>query len=218
MAKEARIWDYVARNATNEIEAGGWRNSYDGKLFSAEEMREFAEDVYIKLKPYLNKMSTSVMEIGCASGITMFKIAPYVKRYIGSDMSRVNLERNQEKIARENIKNISIVNCKADEISIFQDEKIDIVIINSVCQYFGTEDYLFDVIKKCIQILNKEGIIYFGDVRDADKREEFEKSIEDYALANKIRNKKRSDSSELFLPKGFWKNLKGVILKLKKLK
>ena len=181
MDKEARIWDYVARNASNEIEAGGWRNSYDGKLFSDEEMQEFAADVYIKLKPYLNSTSTSVLEIGCASGITMFKIAPYVKRYIGSDMSQVNLNRNQEKIIRENIDNIHIVNCKADKINIFQNEKIDIIIMNSVCQYF---------------------------VRDADKKEEFEKSIENYCLANKVRNKKRGDSSELFLPQSFWGELK----------
>ncbi len=208
MDKEARIWDYVARNASNEIEAGGWRNSYDGKLFSDEEMQEFAADVYIKLKPYLNSTSTSVLEIGCASGITMFKIAPYVKRYIGSDMSQVNLNRNQEKIIRENIDNIHIVNCKADKINIFQNEKIDIIIMNSVCQYFGTEDYLCDVIKKCIQVLTRKGIIYIGDVRDADKKEEFEKSIENYCLANKVRNKKRGDSSELFLPQSFWGELK----------
>lgn len=189
MVKEARIWDYVARNAANEIEAGGWRNSYDGKLFSVEEMREFAENVYIKLKPYLNNKSTSILEIGCASGITMFKIAPYVKSYIGSDMAQVNLDRNQEKITREGIDNIRIAKCKADEISIFQNEKIDIVIMNSVCQYFGTEDYLCEVIEKCIQILSKDGIIYIGDVRDEDKREEFEKSVEDYCLSNKVRRK-----------------------------
>lgn len=208
MRKESRIWDYVARNAANEIEAGGWRNSYDGSLFSPEEMEEFAEDVYIKLKPYLNSTITSVLEIGCASGITMFKIAPYVKIYIGSDMSQVNLDRNQEKIARENIDNIRIVNCKADEISMFQDEKIDIIIMNSVCQYFGTKNYLRDIIEKSIQILNKEGIIYIGDVRDADKRGEFEKSIEDYFIANKVRNKKRGGSSELFLSRDFWEELK----------
>lgn len=190
MAKEARIWDYVARNATNEIEAGGWRNSYDGNLFSVEEMKEFAEDVYIKLKPYLNAASTSVLEIGCASGITMFKISPYVKNYIGSDMAQVNLERNQAKIVKENINNIRIVNCKADEISIFKDEKIDIVIMNSVCQYFKTKDYLCKVIEKCIQILAKGGIVYIGDVRDADKRKELEKSIEDYCVANRIKNKR----------------------------
>lgn len=208
MKNESRIWDYVARNAANEIEAGGWRNSYDGKLFSVEEMREFAENVYIKLKPYLNRISTSVLEIGCASGITMFKIAPYVKSYIGSDMSQVNLDRNLKKIAKDHIDNIRIINCKADEISMFQDEKIDIIIMNSVCQYFGTENYLYDVIEKCVQILNKEGTIYVGDVRDADKRGEFEKSIEDYCTTNEVRSKKRSDSSELFLPRDFWEKLK----------
>lgn len=208
MSRETRIWDYVARTAKNEIEAGGWRNSYDGELFSAEEMREFAEDVYIKLKPHLDNTSTSVLEIGCASGITMFKIAPYVKSYIGSDMCQVNLDRNQKKITAENTENIRIVNCKADEINIFQNEQIDIIIMNSVCQYFGTEDYLYDVIRKCIQILGKEGIIYIGDVRDADTREDFEKSVEDYCLNNEIRYRKKGGASELFLPRDFWRKLK----------
>lgn len=53
--RDTKIWDFTAKNSNDEIARGGWRNSYDGNLFSREEMQEYADDVYIKLKLHLNK-------------------------------------------------------------------------------------------------------------------------------------------------------------------
>lgn len=155
--RDARIWDFVARNSDNEIAAGGWKNSYDGKLFSVQEMQEYADDVYFKLKNYLDEEKTCVLEIGCASGITMYRIAPYVKRYIGTDMAMENLKKNKKRNIERNISNIELAQCRADEILKFKDANINIVILNSVIQYFATEEYLLDIVEKAAAIIDGGG-------------------------------------------------------------
>ena len=44
-----RIWDYIAINARNSIEAGGWYNSFDGEAYSQAEMDQYVKNTYEKL-------------------------------------------------------------------------------------------------------------------------------------------------------------------------
>lgn len=173
--RDAKIWDFTARNSNDEIARGGWRSSYDGSLFSKEEMQEYADDVYIKLKPYLNKSKTVVLEIGCASGITMYRIVPHVKEYIGTDMASVNLEKNAMFNEQNNIQNVTLKQCRADEIDTLPISGVDIVIMNSVIQYFYDTGYLIDVICKAMNIMSNGGLFIsetFGIwIRDQNLRQ-----------------------------------------------
>jgi len=56
--------------------------------------------------------------------------------------------------------------CAAHETDVRVNEKVDTVIINSVIQYFPGESYLSEVIAKSIPLLNENGRIIIGDVRD----------------------------------------------------
>lgn len=206
--RDIRMWDFIARNSNNEIARGGWKNSYNGELFSHEEMKEYSDNVYIKLKPYLNKCKTIALEIGCASGLTMYRIAPYVKSYIGTDMAGVNLRINEKYNRERKIKNIKLFQCRADEIVKFIDENINLIIINSVIQYFKTEEYLLSVIEKSAEIINDRGIIYIGDVRDKEKKELYEQSLMDYQRKTQIKRKNARRSNELFVGRSFFHNLK----------
>lgn len=197
--RDVKMWDFIARNSDDEITRGGWRNSYDGSPFSKEEMQEYADDVYIKLKPYLNKNETVALEIGCASGITMYRIASHVKKYIGTDMASVNLEKNALFNEHSNIRNIILKQCRADEIDTLAISSIDIVIINSVVQYFYDISYLIDVITKAIGIIDKKGIIYLGDIRDSDKKSEFESTVRQYRADNGLKALDFNKGNELFL-------------------
>lgn len=206
--RDARIWDFVARNACDEIAAGGWKNSYDGNLFSVEEMREYADDVYLKLQRHLDKTKTCVLEVGCASGITMYRIAPYVKRYIGTDMAKENLKKNEKRNIEHKITNIELEQCRADEILKFKDEHINIIIINSVIQYFGTEEYLLDIIKKAATLIENDGILYIGDVRDAELKAHYEQSVIDYYSLHQMDLRGIRTSDELFVKRDFFTELK----------
>ena len=75
-----KFWDYIAVNAHDDIEAGGWYSSFGGESFSLREMKQYTDNTIKKLLPYLSNEKV-VIEIGCASGLTMFHVAPYVKKY-----------------------------------------------------------------------------------------------------------------------------------------
>ncbi|MCO2636943.1 hypothetical protein FA314_33275, partial [Pseudomonas aeruginosa] len=68
-AADRDLWDYVAQEASDDIQASGWMNSYTGEYFSREEMGEYVENTLAKLRPYLSS-SSRVLEIGCGSGLT----------------------------------------------------------------------------------------------------------------------------------------------------
>ena len=206
--RDIRMWDFIAKNSNDEIARGGWKNSYNGKLFSHEEMKEYSDNVYIKLKPFLDKYKTVVLEIGCASGLTMYRLAPYVKSYIGTDMASVNLKINEERNRKREIKNIKLFQCRADEITKFKNESVDLIIINSVIQYFKTEEYLLNVIEKCAETIDDKGIIYIGDVRDKEKKDMYEQSLMEYQQMSQTNRKVARKQNELFLGQSLFLDLK----------
>ena len=208
-----RVWDFVAKQAKSEngILRGGWKNSYTGEYFSDEEMKEYADDVYEKLKDYLHN-DTVCLEIGCASGLTMYRIAPYCKKYIGTDQANKNLEINKKVNDDSGIANIELIQCRADEIDRKSVGNVDIVIFNSVCQYFDDEQYMLDVFEKCAALIPEEGVIYYGDIRDADLLGEYKKSLYEYKakddnrfVSNAIEH--AENGSELLFKREFFERL-----------
>lgn len=226
-----KMWDYIAINAKSDIEAGGWYNSFNGKAFSAEEMSQYVENTCKKLEPYLITYggSATAVEIGCASGLTMFRLAPYFYRYIGTDMAKINLKKNMEIIDSRNIHNIELIQCQANEIQqimlgdwsetgelgeriykrnkkLFEKafEGADIVIINSVCQYFPDYNYLEDVILQCLKIIKEGGVLYIGDVLDEDKLNYFKKELAEYQQENPDKRVNVERKGELWISKDFF--------------
>jgi non-ribosomal peptide synthetase component F len=123
---DRELWEYVGENAKDEIAGGGWVNSYTGEDISAEEMEEYADNVYEKLKPHVHP-EARVLEIGCASGLSMFKVAPHVGLYYGTDLSQVILDRNEARIREEGLGNIRQTCLAAHEIDQLEERDFDIV-------------------------------------------------------------------------------------------
>ncbi len=202
--RDPRIWDIVANMADNDVAAAGFQNSYDGKIISDEEVKQNVENVYIKLESYLSKKETVALEIGCSSGLTMYRISPYCKHYIGTDMASVNLEKNKTKNAERGIENIELVQCTADEIGQFEGRDVNLVIMNSVIQYCENEEYLDRVIETSIRIMENGGVIFIGDIRDEDLKEEFESGVAKYKAEHGIKDKHTKWTDELFLKRSYF--------------
>lgn len=202
------LWEFVAENATDDIAAGGWKNSYTLQPFSREEMDEYSRNALIKLSPYLHK-TARVLEIGCGSGITMFNIAPRVKEYCGTDMSETIIRRNGEIISRSGINNITLKCMYAHEIHELGEARFDLIIINSVIQNFRGYNYLDDVVHKCIDLLDDKGLIFFGDIMDLEKKDAFIKSLVAFKAEERAENRqaKTDWSEELFVPQKYFSDL-----------
>jgi len=210
---DKKLWEYVGEAAVDEITGGGWLTGYTGVPFSQKEMDEYAANTLEKLKPILHR-GMKVLEIGCASGITMFHIAPHVGLYYGTDISNAIIEKNRQRVKTENMPNIILESLPAHEIDKIPRNDFDLVILNSVIHCFHGHNYLRTVLNKAIRLLSEKGFIFIGDVIN----QELKKDIIDEMIAYKqtavdetyIKNnyKTKTDwSNELFLAPMFFQDL-----------
>ena len=214
-----KLWEYVGSSAENDIAAGGWSSSYTGDELSKEEMEEYSNNVFEKIKPYLNK-KVKVLEIGCASGLTMFKIAPHTGVYYGIDLSQSIIERNKKKIQAGGYENIKLSCMSAHEIDKLDEESFDIVIINSVIQSFHGHNYLRKVLTKAINTLGDKGILFIGDIMDQDLKDNLIDSLIKFKEENAGKGyRTKSDfSQELFVSRSFFEDIRFTEKHIKSIK
>ena len=180
---------------------------FRGESFSLREMKQYTDNTIKKLLPYLSNEKV-VIEIGCASGLTMFHVAPYVKKYIGTDMAKQNLLRNGKRIANDSIANIVLKQCSADKILEAVDTKADVVIMNSVVQYFPDMEYFENVIRDCLSMLNPGGVLYIGDLLDKELLPVFLEELKIWKQAHpNSRSVKLDRSDELWIRREYFKDM-----------
>lgn len=189
-------WDMVANRAEvdNSIEQAGWISSITGNQFSEKEMDEYVENALYKLREWCKK-TTKVLEIGIASGLTCFKIAPLVGKYIGLDISEKTLEKTQHMLERKNIGNVELIQGGGMDLGKFDIKGVDIIIINSVAQYFPGYNYFIEVIAECVKCMTETGIIFIGDLLDLNQRENYLKLLK--------KSGRKNGREDLWYPKNF---------------
>ncbi|MCX7746885.1 MAG: condensation domain-containing protein [Clostridia bacterium] len=204
-----KVWHYVAEKAEDDVDGGGWVSSYTGEPFSKREVDECAENAVIKISHILRK-DMKVLEIGCATGVSMFKIAPKVGLYYGTDLSSLIIERNKEKIEKEGYKNIRLQCLQAHEMDRVEERNFDLVFMNSVVQCFHGHNYLRKFIREAVDLLGENGHIFIGDVMDQDLKEELLRELKQFKINNRGKGyKTKTDfSTELFLSREFFEDLK----------
>ncbi|MDQ1354372.1 MAG: hypothetical protein QG657_4681, partial [Acidobacteriota bacterium] len=208
LEEQAKLWEYVGESASDDITGGGWVSSYTGAPLSRLEMDEYGNNILEKLKPLLHKQMR-VLEIGCASGISMFRIAPLVGFYYGTDLSRIIIEKNRERAVREGHANIALDCLPAHEIENLKERDFDLVIINSVIQDFPGHNYLRRVIRIAVGVLGESGRLFIGDVMDQDSKEKLIRDLAAFKRDNRDKNyKTKTDfSMDLFVSRAFFNDL-----------
>lgn len=206
------MWNQVVKKSTNMVNAAGWVHEHSGADFHDLEIMEYKENVKEKLLPYLNNHK-NILEIGCGSGLLMYELAPYTKHYTGIDFSKEVIRNNLKYIEQKCISNITVKQLSAHEIEFLGENKYDIIIINSVIQYFPCMEYLEKVWKSIITVMKNIGIIFIGDIRDKGKQYEYYMSLigDGEVLPDEIEyfiEEKMANENELFVYKNYFKHLK----------
>src|SRR5687767_11584834 len=156
----------------------GWQSSYTGKPIAAEEMREWVDETVARIMTLKPKR---VLEIGCGTGLLLSRIAPHCEHYTGTDFSETALHHTRQVCQQRDLfGHVNLQKRFADDFRGFEANQFDVIILNSVVQYFPDIDYLERVIAGALRILKPEGSIFIGDVRLYELLETFHTSVQLY--------------------------------------
>lgn len=153
----------------------GWNSSVDGKPFSSEEMSGWLSATKATIQEALRRSLVTkprMLEIGCGVGILISEFAPSAILYHATDFSSNVVRRARELCERLELPNVSIVQAGADT-DLFPDKHYDVVILNSVIQYFPDIDYLKKVLAIALKKLSPGGTLVLGDVRSLHLLQDF---------------------------------------------
>src|SRR5690606_15039630 len=120
---------------------------------------------------------TRVLEIGCGTGLLLHRIAPIVSSYTGVDLSSSSVARLQKQIAARGLAHVAVHVAPADQAVEVVTDRVDLVILNSVVQYFPSADYLSSVIERLLDVVAPGGHIVLGDIRHLDLLTAFHTSV-----------------------------------------
>ncbi|HEX3528277.1 MAG TPA: amino acid adenylation domain-containing protein, partial [Thermoanaerobaculia bacterium] len=155
----------------------GWTSSYSGEAIPVEEMRIWAESTAERI---LELRPSRVLEIGCGTGLLLFRIAPHCARYHATDLSAQALAAIERQLAAGGGKlpQVTLARAAATDLEGIAPGSFDAVILNSVAQYFPDVDYLLRVLTGAVAAVAPGGFVFVGDVRDRQTLPAFLTAIE----------------------------------------
>ena len=160
-----RIWNdtYQRANASDAtFDVAGWNSSYTGQPIPADDMRAWVDHTVARI---MTMSPRRVLEIGCGTGLLLYRVAPTCDLYVGLDAAASALDRITNHLASDPMPQVSLVHGQAHELTQLVDSTFDTIIINSVAQYFPDADYLVDVVTQALALLNPGGALFLGDLR-----------------------------------------------------
>lgn len=162
-----------------------WRNSYNNQRIPDAQMRTWASDI---VRQILAKQPQQVWEIGSGTGMLLFQIASHTQFYYGTDLSEVSIEYTRQILDqyREDYNEVRLAQKAADDFSGVEKGSYDLVILNSIAQYFPSVDYLLAVIEGAIHSVKSGGAIFLGDIRSQSLLEAFHTSVELYKAPSSL--------------------------------
>jgi amino acid adenylation domain-containing protein/non-ribosomal peptide synthase protein (TIGR01720 family) len=154
----------------------GWNSSYTGQPIPEEEMREWVERTAERI---LSLGPKRVLEIGCGTGLLLSRVAPQCERYVATDFSEEALRHIRERIlAGRSWSAVELLTRMADDFEGIDGGAFDVVILNSVVQYFPGVDYLLRVLEGALAAVRPGGFVFVGDVRNFRLLEAYHTSVQ----------------------------------------
>jgi amino acid adenylation domain-containing protein len=179
-----QLYDSYRKEGTGNNGAAkfaGWNSSYTGASIPAHEMQQWVDETVARL---LKLQPQRVLEIGCGTGLLLTQVAQHCESYTGLDFSAAALAQLGKAIEhREDLKHVTLRQGLAHELEFVADQSVDLVVINSVVQYFPSTDYLLQVLKQAVRGTSPGGHIFIGDVRSLPLLRAYHASVQLYKAA-----------------------------------
>jgi amino acid adenylation domain-containing protein len=140
----------------------GWNSSYTGEALSVEDMREQVEGTVGRIAALGGRR---VLEIGCGTGLLLLRLAGGTERYVGTDFSAAALAEVGAEVGERGWRQVELWEREADDFAGIAPGSFDVVVLNSVVQYFPSMDYLVRVLVGALAAVGPAGSVFIGDVR-----------------------------------------------------
>nr|VFJ75469.1 MAG: amino acid adenylation domain-containing protein [Candidatus Kentron sp. FW] len=176
-----QLWDLAYAQESSRIDPtfniSGWNDSATGAPIPADDMREWVDTTVRRI---LSLKPDRVMEIGCGTGMLLFRVAPHCSHYCGTDIAPNALRHITEH--KDHFTGdwsaIRLREGAADDLHEIAPGTFDTVIINSVIQMFPSIHYLVDVLEKAVKMVEPGGAIFVGDIRSLSLLTAFHTAIQ----------------------------------------
>jgi SAM-dependent methyltransferase len=176
-------WDQLASIGKSRFEQVGMPDANESTICSiVDEMLYYI--------PQLS-LESSILEVGCGNGLLLEELQRRgYSRLTGTDYSA-------EMIAKAN-EYCSGIDYRVLDSSVqnreFEHHSFDLIYLHSVTQYFEGEDYFNQFLDSCLDLLNKGGCLYIGDV--------FNVYVRDYLAQSSAQSSKLAKVKNLFRRRG----------------
>ena len=216
-----RQYDEVIYSAASQATASddprfnfmGWVSNYTGLPIGEDEMLEQLDQTVQRIE---SLPARRVLEIGCGTGLLLFRLAEKCEEYLATDFSAVALDYIRSHIQPGQLPQVKFLQCLADDFSAIAGKQFDLVFMNSVVQYFSDIHYLLRVLELAVAATAPGGRVMVGDVRNLRLIEALHTSIQLFqapssltlqALRARVRKQVELDS-ELAIDPTFFEALK----------
>nr|ASR75187.1 AptC [Nostoc sp. KVJ2] len=191
--EQVELWQQVFNDAYHQpqdieddptLNLASWNDSYTGKPYPKAAMQEWRDKT---VEQILELAPKRVWEIGCGTGMLLLKIAPHCQKYLGTDLVAAGLHYIEQHLQQQSLKEkVTLKQGAANQFEGIEINNYDLVILNSVIQYFPSLDYLLSVLDGAIKAVKIQGKIFIGDVRNLHLLEAFHTAVEFYRAPDEL--------------------------------
>ncbi|NKB76040.1 MAG: amino acid adenylation domain-containing protein [Gammaproteobacteria bacterium] len=168
-------YEDIPEQGDPRLNLAGWSSSLSGQNIAEIEMREWIDETVNRIS---GLQGEAVLEVGCGTGLLLSRLAPD-RQYYGTDISQSSLKYIEHlKSQLPELQGVTTLQADASDFSQTPTAFFDLVILNSVIQYFPDTHYLQSVIEQAIDAMTVRGKVFLGDVRDFNLAKAFYCAVE----------------------------------------
>lgn len=171
------IYDALYADGTDEsthldgLDTRSWLSSVDGQPIARDVMARWRDGVVAKLRA---EQPRRVLDLGCGTGMILHGIADRIERYVGVDFSTPGISALRDSAAEKwTTIDTEFIESDIGTALTAIDEQFDMVVLNSVIQYFPDLHELERILTLASGAVAPGGVLVVGDVRNLDTDADF---------------------------------------------
>jgi amino acid adenylation domain-containing protein len=210
------VWESTYARPTptaSDFNIAGWQDSFTATPMPEQDMRAWVAETVARLQALHPRR---VLEIGCGTGLLLTRLAPECVSYVGVDFSAEALACVRNLIEQKPAyAHVTLRQAAAHELDWVPAGSCDLIILNSVVQYFPDVAYLRRVLRDAARIAGHSGRVFVGDVRNLLLADAFHTAVQlhraqDALSAVELRHRvaeAQSRETELLVAPAFFERL-----------